>query len=117
MEEQQESSVLGRYRTDLRGAVGSSASAYGYTLTIWSTGTMLSHFYGSQPPGGLIVPRGGSDGLRIGRGPGLRRRNETLWRRFGKSPAVGELPPLFGRAVGRGGLAGGCYGPSFWGWP
>jgi hypothetical protein len=46
--EEQESSILGRYRTDLRGVVSSSASAYGYTLTIWSTGAMLFHFY--RPP-------------------------------------------------------------------
>jgi hypothetical protein len=44
----QERSVLGRYRSDLRNVVGASASAYGYTLTIWSTGMVLSHAYG--PP-------------------------------------------------------------------
>src|SRR5919202_4077526 len=60
MEEQQESSILGRYRTDLRGVVGSSASAYGYTLTIWSTGTMLSHFYGSPNPPVVFLFLGGA---------------------------------------------------------
>jgi hypothetical protein len=37
-------------RSDLRNVVGSSASAYGYTLTIWSTGMVLSHAYGSPSP-------------------------------------------------------------------
>ena len=46
----QERSVLGRYRSDLRNVVGSSASAYGYTLTIWSTGMVLSHAYGPPTP-------------------------------------------------------------------
>ena len=40
----------GRYRSDLRNVVGSSASAYGYTLTIWSTGMVLSHAYGPPTP-------------------------------------------------------------------
>jgi len=43
-------SALGRYRSDLRNVVGSSASAYGYTLTIWSTGMVLSHAYGPPTP-------------------------------------------------------------------
>jgi len=42
--------VLGRYRSDLRNVVGSSASAYGYTLTIWSTGMVLSYAYGPPSP-------------------------------------------------------------------
>jgi hypothetical protein len=46
----QERSALGRYRSDLRNVVGSSASAYGYTLTIWSTGMVLSHAYGPPTP-------------------------------------------------------------------
>ena len=46
----QERSALGRYRSDLRNVVGSSASAYGYTLTIWSTGMVLSHAYGPPSP-------------------------------------------------------------------
>src|ERR671932_1164956 len=60
MEEQQESSILGRYRTDLRGVLGSSASAYGYTLTIWSSGAMLSHFYGSPSPPKVFSFLGGA---------------------------------------------------------
>lgn len=39
-----------RYRSDLRNVVGSSASAYGYTLTMWSTGMILSHAYGPPSP-------------------------------------------------------------------
>jgi hypothetical protein len=48
--EEQDPSPVGRYRSDLRNVVGSSASAYGYTLTIWSTGMVLSYAYGSQSP-------------------------------------------------------------------
>ncbi len=43
-------SALGRYRSDLRNVIGSSASAYGYTLTVWSTGSVLSHAYGLPSP-------------------------------------------------------------------
>ena len=43
-------SPLGRYRWDLRNVVGASASAYGYTLTVWSTGMVLSHAYGPPSP-------------------------------------------------------------------
>ena len=50
MDEQRVSSPLSRYRSDLRNVVGSSASAYGYTLTIWSTGMVLSHSYGPPSP-------------------------------------------------------------------
>lgn len=48
--EEQERSAPGRYRSDLRSVVGSSASAYGYTLTVWSTGMVLSHAYGPPSP-------------------------------------------------------------------
>ena len=48
--ESQGRSSLGRYRSDLRGVVGSSATAYGYTLTVWSTGAVLSHTYGPPSP-------------------------------------------------------------------
>jgi hypothetical protein len=37
--------LLSRYRCDLRYVVGSRASAYGYTLTVWFTGMVLSHAY------------------------------------------------------------------------
>jgi hypothetical protein len=48
--EEQGHSALGRYRSDLRNVVGSSASAYGYTLTIWSMGMVLSYAYGPPSP-------------------------------------------------------------------
>jgi hypothetical protein len=48
--EEQGRSGLGRYSSDLRNVVGSSASAYGYTLTIWSTGMTLSYAYGPPSP-------------------------------------------------------------------
>ena len=47
---QPRSTPSGRYRSDLRAVVGSSASAYGYTLTVWSTGSVLSHAYGLPSP-------------------------------------------------------------------
>ena len=50
MEAQEERSMAVRYRSDLRNVVGSSASAYGYTLTVWSTGMILSHAYGPPNP-------------------------------------------------------------------
>ncbi len=50
MEAQQERPAAVRYRSDLRNVVGSSASAYGYTLTVWSTGMVLSHAYGPPSP-------------------------------------------------------------------
>ena len=60
--EQRDNSALERYRTDLRAVIGSSSSAYGYTLTVWSAGSILSHFYGSPSPpvvfsffGGAVV--------------------------------------------------------------
>ena len=48
--DRQERSASGRYRSDLRNVIGSSASAYGYTLTMWSTGSVLSHAYGPPSP-------------------------------------------------------------------
>ena len=47
MEEQSRSSA-GRYRSDLRSVIGSSAAPYGYTLAVWTTGGALSHYHG-QP--------------------------------------------------------------------
>ena len=58
--EEQENSILEGYRTDLRGVVGSSASAYGYTLTVWSTGAVLSHFYGAPSPPKVFFFLGGA---------------------------------------------------------
>ena len=34
-------SSLERYRGDLRSVVGSSATAYGFALTVWSAGAVL----------------------------------------------------------------------------
>ncbi len=48
--EGQQRSAVGRYRSDLRNVIGSSASAYGYTLTVWSTGMVLSYAYGPPSP-------------------------------------------------------------------
>ena len=48
--DEQERSALGCYRSDLRNVVGSSASAYGYTLTVWSTASVLTHAYGLTSP-------------------------------------------------------------------
>ena len=54
---------LKRYRIDLRGVAGSSGTAYGYTLTVWPTGTTLMGAYGPPEPapgvhlhGGLVHP-------------------------------------------------------------
>ncbi len=46
----EEQSRLDRYRANLRSILGSSSAAYGYTLTVWSTGSVLSHFYGPPSP-------------------------------------------------------------------
>jgi hypothetical protein len=35
--------VLARYRSALRATVAASAAPYGYTLTIWTSGAVLSH--------------------------------------------------------------------------
>lgn len=40
----------GRYRKDLRGILGASAGPYGYTLSIWGGGSMLSYVYGTPNP-------------------------------------------------------------------
>jgi hypothetical protein len=45
-----EHSEPGRYRSDLRNVVGASASAYGYTLTVWSTASVLTHAYALPSP-------------------------------------------------------------------
>lgn len=48
-------SPLERFRSDLRSVVGAAATAYGYTLTIWSTGMMLSHAYGPPSPPEVVL--------------------------------------------------------------
>jgi hypothetical protein len=35
-----------QYRRNLRAAVGASAGPYGYTLTIWTTGAVLTNTHG-----------------------------------------------------------------------
>lgn len=40
----------GRYRKDLRSILGASAGPYGYTLSIWGSGSVLSHAYGRPIP-------------------------------------------------------------------
>ena len=54
MDRRPRSTPGGRYRSDLRAVIGSSASAYGYTLTVWSTGSVLSHAYGPPSPPGVF---------------------------------------------------------------
>src|SRR5215213_11836109 len=48
--DERRSAPLSRYRCDLRYVVGSRASAYGYTLTVWFTGMVLSHAVGLPSP-------------------------------------------------------------------
>jgi len=52
--EERRRSPLERYRSDLRSVVDAAATVYGYTLTKWSTGMILSHTYG--PPNSPEVP-------------------------------------------------------------
>ena len=56
----QRPATLKRYRADLRGVVGSSATAYGYTLTVWSTGAVLSNAYGPPNPPQVFTFFGGA---------------------------------------------------------
>ncbi len=44
-----------RYLRGLTAAVGQTAGAYGYTLVIWSTGAMLTHFRGMPAPGDVAL--------------------------------------------------------------
>jgi hypothetical protein len=44
-----------RYRKDLRGILGASAGPYGYTLSIWGSGSMLSHTYGTPGPADIFL--------------------------------------------------------------
>ncbi len=115
----EEQSPLDRYRADLRSVIGSSSAAYGYTLTVWSTGSVLSHFYGPPSPGEVFAFFGGAMvafavvgllafGGVTARFGGERGGRVQLWGSF----------HLFsvGAAVGAAWLAAG-YTPSFPGWP
>lgn len=39
--------MLGSYRDHLQAVIGASAAPYGYTLTIWTTGAIVSHAAGA----------------------------------------------------------------------
>ncbi len=93
MDRQPRSTPSSRHRSDLRAVVGSSASAYDYTLTAWSAGTVLSPAYGPPSPPqvfsfilGTVVGFAVAGALAFGalRG-GVRRRGEpsaALWGSF-----------------------------------
>lgn len=49
-----------RYRSDLRSVVGSSATAYGYTLTVWASGSVLSSVYDPPSPPEVFAFFGGA---------------------------------------------------------
>jgi hypothetical protein len=44
-----------RYRSALRATVAASAAPYGYTLTIWTTGAILSHARGIPDTGEALL--------------------------------------------------------------
>ncbi len=107
-----------RYRSDLRTVVGSSATAYGYTLTVWSTGMVLSHAYGLPSPplvfaffGGAVLAFAVVGALAFGgvtARPGGGSSNAALWGSF-------HLLSV-GLAVGAVWLVS-AHAPSFPGWP
>jgi hypothetical protein len=93
---------LSRYRCDLRYVVGSRASAYGYTLTVWFTGMVLSHAVGlPSPPLAFSFFLGAVLGFGGCRGRGLRWRDGGVRQGVELRPALGELPLPFG-GVGSG---------------
>lgn len=107
-----------RYRSDLRAVVGSSATAYGYTLTVWSAGMVLSHAYGLPSPplifaffGGAVLAFAVVGTLAFGgvtARPGGGSSHAALWGSF-------HLLSV-GLAVGAVWLVS-AYAPSFPGWP
>ena len=107
-----------RYRSDLRNVVGSSATAYGYTLTVWSTGMVLSHAYGPPSPplifaffGGAVLAFALVGALAFGgvtARPGGGSSHAALWGSF-------HLLSV-GLAVGAVWLVS-AHAPSFPGWP
>ena len=118
MEPQRRSSIGRRYRSDLRSVVGSSATAYGYTLTVWSSGMILSHAYGPPSPplifaffGGAVLAFAVVGALAFGgvtARPGGGYSRAALWGSF-------HLLSV-GLAVGATWLIS-AYAPSFPGWP
>ncbi len=116
--EAQEASPLGRYRADVRSVIGSSADAYGYTLTVWSAGAMLSHAYGPPNPlevfsffGGAVLAFALVGALAFG-GVTARFGDESNWIELWGSFHFLSV----GLAVGAAWLAA-AYAPSFPGWP
>ena len=107
-----------RYLLDLRNVVGSSATAYGYTLTVWSTGMVLSHAYGPPSPplvfaffGGAVLAFALVGALAFGgvtARPGGGSSHAALWGSF-------HLLSV-GLAVGAVWLVS-AHAPSFPGWP
>jgi len=47
--------VTARYKSALRATVATSAAPYGYTLTIWTTGAILSHARGIPDTGEALL--------------------------------------------------------------
>lgn len=95
-----------RYRSDLRAVVGSSATAYGYTLTVWSAGMVLSHAYGPPSPPLIFAFFGGAVlAFAVVGALAFRGRDGSPWRRIEPRRVVGQLPPPLGGFGGRSRLA------------
>ncbi len=110
---------FGRYRDDLRSVIGSSSAAYGYTVTVWSTGAVLSHYFGPPSPpevltffGGAVVAFALVGAFAFGgvttRFSGGGSGSIELWGSFHFLSV--------GLAIGVAWLVG-AYAPSFPGWP
>jgi hypothetical protein len=111
-------SILEGYRSGLRGVVGASATAYGYTLTVGPTSMLLTHAYGPPEPfevllfcGGAILAFALIGALAFG---GVRGH-------FGEPPKRIQLWGSFhflsvGLAVGVAYLVG-AHAPDAMGWP
>lgn len=118
MEPRRRLALRRRYRSDLRNVVGSSATAYGYTLTVWSTGSILSYAYGPPSPpllfaffGGAVLAFALIGALAFGGVtalPGGGANRSELWGSFHFLSV--------GLAVGAAWLVS-AYAPSFPGWP
>ncbi len=111
-------SILAGYRSGLRGVVGASATAYGYTLTVGPTSMLLTGAYGTPKPfevllfcSGAILAFALVGALAFG---GVRGY-------YGDSPKKIQLWGSFhflsvGLAVGAAYLVG-TYAPDALGWP